>query len=89
MEFGQAVNRPSPIPAHVTFCVQTVYTPVTMSPNSHAVSFNFLKADFGTTRGQLSFWVNCSKADGIYSPTQNRMRRQLRGLLLIYEYRLE
>src|SRR5208337_2130911 len=34
MEFGQAVNRPSPIPAHVTFCVQTVYAPATMSPNS-------------------------------------------------------
>src|SRR5208337_4776549 len=27
MEFGQAVNHPSPIPAHVTFCVQTVYSP--------------------------------------------------------------
>ena len=27
MELGQAVNRPSPIPAHVTFCVQTVYVP--------------------------------------------------------------
>src|SRR5207302_6250306 len=34
MEFGQAINRPSPILAQVTFCVHTVNTPETMFPDS-------------------------------------------------------
>jgi hypothetical protein len=46
MEFSQAVNRPSPIPAHVTFCVQTVNTPV-FAKHSMRVRYNF-----GTTEGE-------------------------------------
>jgi len=34
MEFGRAVNRRSPILAHVIFCVHTVNTPGTTSPSS-------------------------------------------------------
>jgi len=41
-----STNRPSPILVQVIFCVQTVKTPVTMSPNQDA-GFHFLESDSG------------------------------------------
>src|SRR5258707_11159343 len=46
IESGQAVNRPSPILAHVTFCVQTVNTPETMFPKLKLLAERVVTEDF-------------------------------------------